>query len=1183
MVQSLGVLSSHPSFERRRVLIWFMVACTPAAIATLFVGILILAVGVASTVGLLLRHGHLVILYGLGSVGFALAFGLTAALATRASRCSMLVEDTDAPGARLPSHLGFAGIWLLFVALGAITWIGPLLASTTPRIKAFIALLSIVPLAFVVAVIFLLPTNQPRGSTKRSRVNWKWLVVFGLLVLMYGATWIQSIGLWIARIRLVDEIVRLVGEVSPGLARTLDPEQLASIAWIVVGLATMVLAPIAAAIVVGISLFCDAMWEARADRLKEVGLSPFEPLLGEVDPLVHVETPRLGLLRRRELNRPDSGAVPEGPKAGDETGQAHDVDLLEEMKKVAQEHVDGKWERRRVTPESPSPLDQGSDALDHFFCGFRPSTDQVQAFRSIHKGFDDAVSKDDPPWGRQTCDCLLTGASGSGRSSVIAAAIVRGVVVRGHTALVIVPNGLKARAMKSRLEYAAAASGVGRFLEISLCDPAAAREWSDPKADAEGGPARTPDVLVATVSEFEEAFFAKSSNYKRLRALLLQLQFIGVDDFDRFVGIERMHLPLVLQKVRITLASEGLHCQTVVAARTMSLGAVELVQQQLLWGNGSPVHLRLQPFERAPDEPEPWSVQLQAKRPGTIAVWEVLERMVAKVAQLDCPALVYAPTISQSEATEFEGRLAIGASRLIRVVIDLDQLDPSEAKGWRGVFHAASDGQSAAIAIRGRATGRDVGVFSVRPATARSLEMPVVELLPLLSAGRDSGLLVAHWRSLVRFLQRGAPVHSAFWARLGLRPLAEYPMEASLRRGFNRLNQERALRLDEPSSAHSRSASKFWPWVALNPSVEVAAKGEGTWVPAIAPVDVNELPDDGREVARVADHGELEIMNKRSSGANSQSERLGSLAQWNINGESTYTIDLAYSNAIRFERAGSIYYPTGIESASLLSPISVTAANWNENNATQASQPLWTLKEICCDERPRFKSKEIGGLRSMICLFELLEQSSSRRARLRTSLELKGLFDSKLEANRLRLQIGYECAGFLLGFGWAHSDLEEAWAAEHAWAALQDPSKRLAWNPELGALLTAVIRKHVPGLEDFVRCIGVDCAGSQPDSTCSFVLCIEPAATAGTAQSLLERALIDETMAAAVVRTMKEVLVESGDPGLLGIASHYLKAGSAFHVELGAAGTLEADASRMARLRSLADAMHTKAEANRGG
>ena len=120
MVQSLGVLSSHPSFERRRVLIWFMVACTPAAIAALFVGILILAVGVASTVGLLLRHGHLVILYGLGSVGFALAFGLTAALATRASRCSMLVEDTDAPGARLPSHLGFAGIWLLFVALGAI-------------------------------------------------------------------------------------------------------------------------------------------------------------------------------------------------------------------------------------------------------------------------------------------------------------------------------------------------------------------------------------------------------------------------------------------------------------------------------------------------------------------------------------------------------------------------------------------------------------------------------------------------------------------------------------------------------------------------------------------------------------------------------------------------------------------------------------------------------------------------------------------------------------------------------------------------------------------------------------------------------------------------------------------------------------------------------------------------------
>jgi len=53
---------------------------------------------------------------------------------------------------------------------------------------------------------------------------------------------------------------------------------------------------------------------------------------------------------------------------------------------------------------------------------------------------------------------------------------------------------------------------------------------------------------------------------------------------------------------------------------------------------------------------------------------------------------------------------------------------------------------------------------------------------------------------------------------------------------------------------------------------------------------------------------------------------------------------------------------------------------------------------------------------------------------------------------------------------------------------------------------------------------------------------------------------------------------EESDP----VTNHYLKAGSAFHVELGAAGTLEADASRMARLRSLADAMQTKAEANRG-
>jgi len=757
-------------------------------------------------------------------------------------------------------------------------------------------------------------------------------------------------------------------------------------------------------------------------------------------------------------------------------------------------------------------------------------------------------------------------------------------VVRGHSALIIVPNGLKARATKRRLEYAAAASGVSTFLQIGLCDAESARAWSDPRAGEQSRPMQIPDVLVATVSEFEEAFFAKSSNYQQLRALLLRLQFIGVDDFDRFVGIERVHLPLVLQKIRLTLASEGLHTQTVVVARTMAPSAVELVQQLLLWGKGSHVHLTLCPFTRAHDEPEPWCVDLQAKRPGTDAVWEVLTRMVERAAQLGCPALIYAPTISQSEATELESRFANSPSRLIKVVIDLDQLDSSDDSRWRGVFHAASDGQSAAVAIRGRARGADVGVFSVRPATARLLEKPVEEMLPLLPAGRDSGLLAVHWRSVVRFLKTGAPVHSAFWARLGLRSLSEYPPMGRLGRGFHRTNQDRALRLDEPASAGLARPSKIWPWVTLLPTVEVVAKGEreSAWVPPAAPVDVNELPAGNWVVARVTDHGGLEVMDKESSGANRTTGRFGSLVRWNIDGEDACPMDLAYGNAIRFERAGEIYYPTAIERDSDSSPFSLTATNWNENNATQACQPLWVLTAMCSDEQPRLTYKEIGGLRSMICLFELLEANSSRRARLRASLDMQGLFDSKLEANRLRLQLEYECAGFVLGFGWDHAESEEHWAAEHIWASLQDPARRLAWNPELGALLTAAIRKHVPGLEDFVRCIGVDCEGSRPGSICSFVLCVEPAATAGTAQSLLERALRDPAMAAAVAATMKEALLESSEPGPASGGHLYLKAGSAFHGEVGA-GMLAVDEPRIARLRSFVDALHAKAQANRGG
>ena len=102
-------------------------------------------------------------------LGFALAFGMSAALVTRASRCSMLVEDTDAPGSKLQARVGFVGVWVIFLLLGALAWIGPLLASAAPRVKSFLALLSIVPLALVIAVIFWFATREDPHVTDRRK------------------------------------------------------------------------------------------------------------------------------------------------------------------------------------------------------------------------------------------------------------------------------------------------------------------------------------------------------------------------------------------------------------------------------------------------------------------------------------------------------------------------------------------------------------------------------------------------------------------------------------------------------------------------------------------------------------------------------------------------------------------------------------------------------------------------------------------------------------------------------------------------------------------------------------------------------------------------------------------------------------------------------------------------------
>jgi hypothetical protein len=1166
MRRRLGVFSSHPAYERRRVLVWFGVACAPAALAVIVVGMLLLAVGVSSTIELLLRNGNLVILYGLGSFGFALAFGMTAALVTRASRCSMLVEDTDAPGSLLQVRAGFVGVWVVFLLLGALAWIGPLLASAAPRVKSFLALLSIVPLALVVAVIFLLPTSRDNGATQPRGKRWPWWILFGLLLLMYGAVWIQSIGLWFARIRLVDEVVRLVAGVSPDLARTLDPEHLASIAWIVVALATMVLAPVGAALVVGFSLVRSAVREAESSSSAPQSIlrNRMEPLLGEEVPEQTVQARRLGLDTRAALE----GGVPRSDSADHQVRLAPaqaappPIDLCAEIKAVAEAQVVGRWDPARAAPREVSPLDGTDDALDRFFCGFQPSADQVQAFRSIHTAFDRSAGTDDPPWSRQTCDCLLTGDSGTGRSSVLAAAIVRGVVVRGHTALLLVPNELKADATVRRLKQAATACGVGSFLQISRCDDLSAREWSS-TVDGGAAPRQTPDVLVATASEFEEAFFAKSSNYDRLRALLTRLQLAGVDDFDRFSGIERMHLPFLLQKLRIVLASEGLHCQTIVVARTMSASAEALVCQRLLWGAGEHAQLRLKPFERRPDESEPLHFDLQAKQPGISAVWDVVETMVRKAVGHGCPALVYAPTLSQTEATSIGSQLSGGAGCVVKVVIDLDQLEAGDAKRWRGVFHAACDGKSAAVAIRGRATGEDVLVFSVRPASAKTLELPVHDVLPLMPSGRDSGLLASHWRSLVRFLKRGVPIHRAVWMPLGLGSLRDYPDSSELARGFRRENAERALRLDESPTFNA----KVWPWSALQPSYTVSPAAGSAWSPAAAPVDITKLPDAYREIARVSGDGSIEILDVRPADSASGSDGSGSLVHLRPEAALEIPVDFAFGNALRFQHGKSVYYPVSSERAMAQGAKRMDAGMWLERETAQASQPNWRIRGLGGNTPLACNARAAGALQGALCLFEVVEAQSKKRARLNAKLALGGLFNAELRTNPVKVDIDYECTAFVIGFDWGYSPNQQVEAAERVRAVIETPLHDTAWNPELGALVTAVIRRHVPGLEDFVRCVGVDVEGVEPASRCSFVLCIEPLATSGTAQSLLERALQDSALAISIRRTMQALVDETGEGARETSARLFLAAGSAFHARVNRGGAIELDLERVARLR----------------
>lgn len=1232
MTSLLGFLSSHPRHAIARVALWYSIAALPlAAGALLIAGILAQSPDAAmSFIG---DHGRALILYGMSAIGFAGGLGLTAGIAARAARSRLLVADSGKP------PIGFGIAILVLILLGMLPWLVPVVFDLSARTRTLLAVLGVLPLVLIVAVVSLAPADDPTGRPLRRKLRW-WSLAFPMAaVAVIALTRVGGIADAIVGWPWVNHLIQAASVAKPswegqyviegddaGIARS----------WLVTGVVTILMAPAVCLGVMLVAFLRDTVVGDSVERRARKRPSAREraskrSLLGEGITQSDRDARRVGLSLEGVASKvAPAGEVPSIVQSANTVPTELPPDWIAGLRSTVDPSSQwGDWVPKRFSPGETAPPYTGKDSLREFFAGINPSSDQAEAFIRIHDRFAASLAEGEGRalWDCPSADVLIEGDPGSGRTAVVAAAAVHSVVTRGAMVLVLVPTITKRRGLVRRIRRCAESSGVGWYLNIGDLTTQGIAPWTqpDPENDlpvqtghgndqsvgvpgnesvdqrnqryardrrreelerSRVAPGGTPDILVGTLTEFEQCFFSSSADHARLSAVLRRIGLVVVEDVEHFDVRHRIHLPAVLDKIRLLLGSDGLRTQTaVVAPRLMDVARSFLVER-LLSGKEriEPCHLR--PFRLPGEAAEPWQVTLRALKPGPRGVSVLIEQCAKACIQSGTDVIIYSPFMSQSERRELTASIESAGSASARVVADLDELDDRECSELGAVFHAGTGGAGASLAIRSRGGAECVVVFTVLPSSVTALDTSPKSELLVLTDGASRAIFAAHFRSVSRFMGRLKAVHRDLWCRLGLPPTGDLNImdgvDAALPVSVR--DDERSVLLDPPDSRVVRYGREGpWPWAAISADGSI---GTGEFQqPAAAAVDIDGMLNSALaiEVSPAATSFTVVMRNTEADGLHGASERR--IAEWvsGADGQSIAFDDLAYAARLELVRGDSNFVPLGISEreGAGRGKLRIDGQLWSELRSEAGQSSLLVMALLDLEIPPAFMPRKSlqSALPRHVRLIEtelnpvsLAASRADHRATGRridpleqrqfATFEMLGVANERAEVIRHPFAIRFEASTFFMLFGFSDKDLVDDQIPKTLfgqWGKGRPVTRVL--EPELGLAATFALRRHAPGLERLCRCIGFRIT-EVPGRQRIGLMFVEPASTRRSAFRLVDWIVRDAGLLGGFLDSMSRVLDESRESGAGGLAALLARGQTAIGAGISDDSTVQLDADR---------------------